>query len=99
MAVKVQVPKKAKAVRFALHPLGKILLVLLVLGFTTGLAVFTFYYVKYSRLIETKLLFLEAARNVPAEAVPKIEKQFNETFDKMYLRKMMESEGCGSRGG
>ncbi len=55
MAVKVQVPKKAKAVRFALHPLGKILLVLLVLGFTTGLAVFTFYYVKYSRLIETKL--------------------------------------------
>ena len=55
MAVKVQVPKKAKAVRFALHPIGKILLVLLVLGFTTGLAVFTFYYVKYSRLIEAKL--------------------------------------------
>jgi len=42
-------------VRFALHPIGKILLVLLVLCFTTGLAVFTFYYVKYSRLIETKL--------------------------------------------
>ena len=41
--------------RFALHPIGKILLVLLVLCFTTGLAVFTFYYVKYSRLIETKL--------------------------------------------
>jgi penicillin-binding protein 1B len=55
VAVKVQVPKKASAVRFALHPVGKILLVLLVLGFTTGLAVFTFYYVKYSRLIEAKL--------------------------------------------
>ncbi len=55
MAVKVQVPKKATAVRFTLHPVGKILLVLLVLGFTTGLAVFTFYYVKYSRLIEAKL--------------------------------------------
>src|SRR5580704_18602244 len=55
VAVKVQVPKKAKAVRFALHPVGKILLVLLVLGFTTGLAVFTFYYVKYSRLIDAKL--------------------------------------------
>ena len=55
MAVKVQVPKKAAAVRFALHPVGKILLVLLVLGFTTGLAVFTYYYVKYSRLIDTKL--------------------------------------------
>src|ERR1700733_2280255 len=55
VAVKVQVPKKASAVRFALHPVGKILLILLVLGFTTGLAMFTFYYVKYSRLIEAKL--------------------------------------------
>ncbi len=55
MAVRVQVPKKASAVRFALHPLGKVLLVLLVLAFTAGLGVFTFYYVKYSRLIESKL--------------------------------------------
>jgi penicillin-binding protein 1B len=55
VAVKVQVPKKAKAVRFVLHPIGKILLVLLVLAFTTGFGVFTYYYVKYSRLIETKL--------------------------------------------
>ena len=55
VAVRVQVPKKASAVRFALHPIGKILLVLLVLGFTAGLGVFTFYYVKYSRLIESKL--------------------------------------------
>jgi penicillin-binding protein 1B len=55
VAVKVQVPKKASAVRFVLHPAGKILLILLVLGFTTGLGVFTYYYVKYSRLIESKL--------------------------------------------
>src|SRR3984885_14710363 len=55
VAVKVQVPKKASAVRFVLHPVGKILLVLLVLGATTGFGVFTYYYVKYSRLIETKL--------------------------------------------
>jgi len=55
VAVRVQVPKKASAVRFALHPVGKILLVLLVLAFTTGFGVFTYYYVKYSRLIETKL--------------------------------------------
>ncbi len=41
--------------RFALHPVGKILLVLLVLAVTTGFGVFTYYYVKYSRLIETKL--------------------------------------------
>jgi penicillin-binding protein 1B len=38
-----------------LHPIGKVLLVLLVLGLTTGFGVFTFYYVKYSRLIESKL--------------------------------------------
>ena len=55
MAVKVQVPKKASAARFALGPVGKIFLVLLVLAFTAGLAVFTYYYVKYSRLIEAKL--------------------------------------------
>jgi penicillin-binding protein 1B len=55
VAVRVQVPKKAAAVRFALHPLGKILLVVLVLSFTAGLGVFTYYYVKYSRLIESKL--------------------------------------------
>ena len=55
MAVKVQVPKKASAVHFALHPVGKILLVLVVLGITAGLGVFTYYYAKYSRLIETKL--------------------------------------------
>jgi len=56
VAVKVQAPrKKAKAARFALHPVGKILLILLVLAFTAGLAIFTYYYTKYSRLIEAKL--------------------------------------------
>ena len=55
MAVKVQVPKKASAVRFFLHPAGKILLAVSALFLTTALAVFTFYYVKYSRLIEAKL--------------------------------------------
>ena len=55
MAVKVQVPKKASAVRFFLHPAGKALLAFVALGLTVGLAVFTYYYVKYSRLIEVKL--------------------------------------------
>ncbi len=55
MAVKVQVPAKASAVRFVLHPVGKILLAVLVLVLTAGLGVFTYYYVKYSRLIEHKL--------------------------------------------
>lgn len=55
MAVKVQVPKKAGGARFQLHLVGKVLLVLFVLAFTTGVAVFTYYYAKYARLIETKL--------------------------------------------
>lgn len=55
MAVKAQVPKKARPAHFVLHPVAKILLVLTVLGITAGLGVFTYYYVKYSRLIEAKL--------------------------------------------
>ncbi len=55
MAVKVQVPKKASAVHFALRPTGKIILAILVLAVTAGLAVFTYYYVHYARLIEAKL--------------------------------------------
>ncbi len=51
-----------------------------------------------TRLIETKLIYLEAARNVPADAIPKIEKSFNDNFEKSFMRKLMESEGCGSRG-
>ncbi|HYL37185.1 MAG TPA: PBP1A family penicillin-binding protein [Bryobacteraceae bacterium] len=55
MAVKVQVPKKASAVRFVLHPAGKIILAVLVLSVTAAMAVFTYYYVSYSRRIEAKL--------------------------------------------
>jgi penicillin-binding protein 1B len=55
VAVKVQVPKKARAVRFFMHPAGKIFLVLFVLALTAGFGVFTFYYVKYAKLIEAKL--------------------------------------------
>ena len=55
MAVKAQVPKKARPAHFVLHPAAKTLLVLTVLGITAGLGVFTYYYVKYSRLIEAKL--------------------------------------------
>ena len=55
MAVKVQVPKKASAVRFFLRPGGKILIVLLALVITAGLGVFTYYYSFYSHRIEAKL--------------------------------------------
>ena len=55
MAVKVQVPKKAALVRFFLHPAGKITLGVAALLLIAALGIFTFYYVKYSRLIEAKL--------------------------------------------
>ncbi len=42
-------------VRFFLHPVGKTLLLVVALTTTIGLGIFTFYYVRYSRLIETKL--------------------------------------------
>ena len=55
MAVKVQVPKKASAVRFFLHPGGKFLIALFAIGLTAGLGVFTYYYSYYSHRIEAKL--------------------------------------------
>ncbi len=48
-------------------------------------------------VIETKLVVVEARRNLPKEAWGKIEKQFNEQFDKEYLPKMIDSEECRSR--
>ena len=56
MAVKVQVPQKAALVRFFLNPWGKALLVLFILFNTAFLLAFTFYYTKYARMIEQKLL-------------------------------------------
>ena len=55
MPVKVQVSKRAAAVRFMLHPVGKTLIAIFVLSLTAALLLFTYYYVKYSRLIEAKL--------------------------------------------
>jgi len=55
VALKVQVPKKAILVRFALNPWGKAFILTTALAFTIALSVLVFYYVKYSRLIEQKL--------------------------------------------
>ena len=56
MAVKSKPPKKkAPPAHFVLHPVAKTLLVLVVLLITAGIGVFTYYYAKYSRLIEVKL--------------------------------------------
>ena len=51
----LKVKPGARAVRFLLSPVGKVLLVLLALGITIGTVGFTYYYVKYSKLIDEKL--------------------------------------------
>lgn len=59
MAVTAKPPskasKKSRKSHFLLRPAGKILLLVITLSITVGLCVFTYYYVKYSRLIEAKL--------------------------------------------
>ena len=55
MPAKVQAPKRSAFVRFLTHPAGKTLIAAFVLSVTAVLLLFTFYYVKYSRLIEAKL--------------------------------------------
>jgi penicillin-binding protein 1B len=52
---KVQAPKRSAAVRFLMHPAGKTVIAVFVLSLTAVLLLFTFYYIKYSRLIEGKL--------------------------------------------
>ena len=50
-----EAPPKERVVRVSLHPVTRVLLVLIVLVLTVGLGVFTYFYAKYSRLIEAKL--------------------------------------------
>jgi penicillin-binding protein 1B len=53
--VKVQVPRKALLVRFFLNPWGRAFLLIFCIASTALLGVGTYYYVKYSRLLEAKL--------------------------------------------
>lgn len=53
--LKVRVSKNARLARFLMGPAGKVVLVGFVLLITAGVLSFTYYYVKYSRLIDQKL--------------------------------------------
>lgn len=53
--LKVRVSKNARLTRFLMGPAGKVVLVGFVLLVTAGVLSFTYYYVKYSRLIDQKL--------------------------------------------
>ena len=56
VAVRIQVPKKAALVRFVLHPWGRAFLIIFLFFNTAALLTFTFYYPRYAKLIEQKLL-------------------------------------------
>ena len=53
--VRVRVPRKAYLVRFFLHPAGKALVVSFTLAFVLVAGALTYYYAKYSSLIDQKL--------------------------------------------
>jgi len=55
VGIRIHIPRKAALVRMLVHPVGKILVVSFVTVFTLGLLVFTFYYFKFSRMIDEKL--------------------------------------------
>ena len=55
MAVRLHIPRKAAVARLLLHPAGRVTLTLAALLLMGGLLTFTYYYAKYSRLIEAKL--------------------------------------------
>lgn len=51
----MKVPRKALLVRILLHPVGKAVIGVAAVAAVVSLSVFSFYYVKYSRLIDRKL--------------------------------------------
>ncbi len=55
MAVRIQFSRRSLAARLLLHPLGRLLVAVGLLGALSGFSLFTYYYVKFSRLVDRKL--------------------------------------------
>ncbi len=70
--VKVRVPRDARLARFLMGPFGKVILVAFVLLVTSGVLGFTYFYVKYSRLIDQKLSAGPFANTSKIYAAPKM---------------------------
>jgi penicillin-binding protein 1B len=70
--VKVRVSKDARLARFIMSRFGRVILVGLVLLITAGVLSFTYYYVKYSRLIDQKLRAGPFANTSKIFAAPKV---------------------------
>jgi len=55
VAVRIQVSRRSSWVRVLLHPVGRIVVGAILVLMLAGMGIFTFYYVRYSRLIDKKL--------------------------------------------
>jgi penicillin-binding protein 1B len=55
VAVRIQLSRNSVLARLLLHPLARVLVVIALLAGIAGISVFTYYYVKFSRLVERKL--------------------------------------------
>jgi penicillin-binding protein 1B len=55
VAVRIQLSRNSVLARLLLHPLARVLVVVALLAGIAGISVFTYYYVKFSRLVERKL--------------------------------------------
>ncbi len=70
--MKVRVPRDATFTRFLMGPYGKALLAGVVLLVTAGVLGFTYFYVKYSRIIDEKLRAGPFANTSKIYAAPKV---------------------------
>jgi len=70
--VKVRVPGNAALARFFLSPAGRVLVALLAVAGVLGFGVFTYYYSRYSRLIDQKLRAGPFANTAKIFAAPRI---------------------------
>jgi penicillin-binding protein 1B len=101
VAVKLQI-RKSLMVRFILSRWGKAFVVLCILGLTIAVGIFTYYYVKYGRMIEDKLAAGPFATTSLLYAAPRPvvvgdDAQLAEIAS--YLRRCGYTESISSRAG
>ena len=69
--VKLRIPQSARFTRFFLGPAGRILVAVFALCVIAGLGVFTFYYARYSKLVDEKLRVGPFANTAKIFAAPR----------------------------
>jgi penicillin-binding protein 1B len=100
VAIKLQIPRKALFVRLLLGPWGKFFLLTFTLSVTLSVGAFTFYYVKYARIIEEKLRAGPFANTSMLYAAPQpVTLGDNGQLEEIasYLRRCGYSESNGNR--